>query len=89
MSVSIDIDKAKDIWRDKWRQERKPLLENLDVEFMRAVEAGDATLQSQIATSKQELRDITETDLSEVDNIKDLQTVWPSALNDLSRLNHI
>lgn len=89
MSVSIDIDKAKDIWRDKWRQERKPLLENLDVEFMRAVESGDTTLQNKIGTQKQELRDITETDLSEIDNIKDLQAVWPSALNDLSRLNHI
>jgi hypothetical protein len=41
MSISINIDKAKNIWKDKWREARKPLLNALDVEFVRALESGD------------------------------------------------
>jgi len=51
--------KAREIKRDMIRAERKPLLEKLDVEFMRAQEAGDTALQQDIAEKKQSLRDAT------------------------------
>lgn len=59
-TVDIDLEKAKDIWKDKLRQERAPLLSALDVDFMKAIESGNATKQEEIAEKKQELRDITD-----------------------------
>ena len=57
MPVSINMDKAKVITKDRLRADRKPLLEAQDVLFMRAQEAGSDT--SAIVTEKQRLRDIT------------------------------
>jgi hypothetical protein len=57
MAIIIDIDKAKDITKDKLRVERKPLLEAQDVAFQRALESGADT--SAIVAEKQRLRDIT------------------------------
>jgi hypothetical protein len=57
MGIIVDIDKAKNITKDRLRQERKPLLESLDVEFQRALESNADT--SDIVAEKQRLRDIT------------------------------
>jgi hypothetical protein len=57
--LDIDPVKALEIKKEKLRALRKPKLEELDVEFMRAVELGDAILQSYIAKKKQILRDVT------------------------------
>jgi len=57
MKIQVNINKAKEITKDKLRAERTPLLEELDVQYMRALEAGQDT--SAIVTKKQELRDIT------------------------------
>ena len=57
MAIIIDINKAKDITKDRLRQERKPLLESQDVAFQRALENGSDT--SAIVAEKQRLRDIT------------------------------
>jgi|DEB0MinimDraft_3_1074331.scaffolds.fasta_scaffold43503_3 hypothetical protein len=59
MGIHVNIDKAKDITKDKLRAERKPLLEALDVEFIKAQEQGTDT--SAIVAEKQRLRDITKT----------------------------
>jgi len=58
--LGINVDKVKEIHKNKMREVRKPLLESLDVQFMRAVESGDTAKQSEIATKKQELRDCTD-----------------------------
>ena len=57
--ITINLNKAKDIHKEHLRTERLPLLESLDVQFMRAVEAGDTALQESIAQKKQVLRDAT------------------------------
>jgi uncharacterized protein YdaT len=57
MAIIVDINKAKDITKDKLRAERKPLLEAQDVAFQRALESGADT--SSIVAEKQRLRDIT------------------------------
>jgi len=80
--ITINLDKAKNIQKNKWRVARKPLLEKLDTEFMRAVETGDTSKQQQIATQKQALRDVTTTDLSSITTPEELKNVWPSILND-------
>ena len=52
-----DIPKSREIWKDKLRADRKPLLEQLDIDYMRSVEDGiDST---DIIAEKQRLRDIT------------------------------
>lgn len=79
--ITINLDKAKDIQKNKWRTARKPLLEKLDTEFMRAVETGDTTKQQQIAAKKQALRDVTNTDLSSVTTPEELKNVWPDILS--------
>lgn len=53
--IKVNIVKAKEITKDKLREERKPLLEALDVEFIKAQETGADT--SDIVAKKQALRD--------------------------------
>ena len=57
MAIIIDINKAKEITKDRLRVKRKPLLESLDVAFQRALESNADT--SAIIAEKQRLRDIT------------------------------
>ncbi len=70
-----DIIKSKEIWKEKLRGDRKPILEALDVEYMKALESGDNTLQADIVAQKQVLRDITDNvdttkTISEIKNVK-------------------
>ena len=57
MGIKIDIAKAKDITKDRLREERKPLLEKQDLKFMQAQEQSADT--TAIVKEKQRLRDIT------------------------------
>jgi uncharacterized protein YdaT len=57
MAIIIDINKAKEITKNRLRAERKPLLEAQDVAFQRALESNADT--SAIVAEKQRLRDIT------------------------------
>jgi len=57
MSITINLDKAKDITKERLRIERKPLLEAEDIKFMQAQESGADT--KAIVAEKQRLRDIT------------------------------
>ena len=57
MAIQVNINKAKDITKDRLREERKPLLEAQDVAFQRALEEGADT--TAIVAEKQRLRDIT------------------------------
>jgi hypothetical protein len=57
MAIIVDINKAKDITKDRLRAERKPLLEAQDLAFQRALELNADT--SSIVAEKQRLRDIT------------------------------
>ena len=57
MAIIVDINKAKDITKDRLRVERKPLLEAQDVLFQRALESNADT--SSIVAEKQRLRNIT------------------------------
>jgi len=53
--ITVNIDKAKDITKDRLRQEREPLLATLDIQYMQAQESGSDT--SAIVAKKQQLRD--------------------------------
>ena len=77
--ITIDISKAKDIWKDKIRAARKPALEKLDVDYMRANESGADT--TSIVADKQILRDLP----SQVDTATttdEIKAVWNDMLGE-------
>lgn len=55
--IVINFNKAQEITKQRLREERKSLLEALDVQFQRALETGADTIA--IVAEKQRLRDIT------------------------------
>ena len=57
--ITININKAKDITKERLRVERKPLLEAQDILFMQAQESGSDT--TAIVAEKNRLRNITNT----------------------------
>ena len=78
IGAKVNTDKAKEIWLNHYRTARTPLLAALDVDFMRAVEAGNTTLQQEIAAKKQALRDVTKTDLP--NTLEEIKATWPEIL---------
>ena len=57
MGITVNIAAAKVITKDRLRVERKPLLEEQDILYQRALETGAST--TAIVTEKNRLRDIT------------------------------
>lgn len=79
--IKINIEKAKEIKKEQLRQERKPMLEQLDVEMMRALEASDSQKQSEVTAKKQALRDATKHD--SLVNASDAEQLKSLKLSDL------
>lgn len=67
MPITVDIEKAKEITKERLRIERKPLLEKQDVLFNKALEENLST--TDIIVEKNRLRNIT----NEVDNLTTLE----------------
>lgn len=81
--LSVDMDKARDIHKDRMRAVRKPLLEALDVEYQRADERGEAEAKAkaEVAARKQALRDVTaDPAIAAAETPDDLMAVWPEVL---------
>ena len=76
----VNMAKARGVHMDKIRAVRDAELVKKDIPFMRAVEAGDAGVQSTIATEKQTLRDIPQTFDLTTDTPIQLQAKWPTEL---------
>ena len=55
--IKTDMAKARELHRDKIREERQPLLDALDVEFQKALETDDATKKAEVIAKKNALRD--------------------------------
>jgi hypothetical protein len=70
MAIIVDINKAKDITKDRLRQERKPQLEALDVQMLRNF--SNQELLNEIEAKKQVLRDATKQvdEMTTVDELK-------------------
>ena len=82
--ITINLTKAKDIAKNNLRTERAPLLASLDVQFMRAVESGNTSLQTAIAGQKQELRDITShTSITGASNVDSLKTAMNTLIEQI------
>ena len=55
--INVNMNKARDIHRDKVRQAREPLFKTADIAYMKALETNDDLAKFQAATVKQLLRD--------------------------------
>lgn len=77
--ITEDLDKAKEIFADKVREARTPLLAALDTDYMKALETGSDT--TQIVADKQALRDAP-TAGDSASTIAELKAAWPSVCGD-------
>lgn len=78
-SVEHDMDKCREIHKDRLRALREPLFEVLDVAFMRAIEQGLPT--TEIVAEKQALRDVTiDPAIATAASPEELKSVVPEVL---------
>ena len=77
--IRINLEKAKEIKKDYLRADRKPLLEKLDIDYMKAIEQGLDT--SEIVAEKQRLRDVTKL-VDAVETIDELKAITVEVTND-------
>ena len=75
--ISEDMDAAKEIFKDKIREVRAPLLEAEDVVYMKALEAGDTDAQAASVTKKNNLRNAPAASaITNAANIAALKAAW-------------
>ena len=79
--ISEDMTKAKEIFKDKIREVRAPLLEAEDVVYMKALEADDADAKAASVTKKTNLRNApAATAITNAANIAALKAAWDADL---------
>ena len=75
--------KAREIFRQGLRIRREPVLAKLDIEYQRALEAGNKTLQQEIVAKKNILRDCTDDPaIAAAKDLNDLMRAIPELLAD-------
>jgi hypothetical protein len=81
MNPTINMEKARDVWRDKIRIARKPKLAELDIQYMRAQEAGEDT--ADIVAKKNKLRDFpAKPEIDSASTVEELKVIWDNDLGD-------
>ena len=79
MGITVNIAKAKNLWKDKIRRARKSKLEALDIEFQRAIETSADT--TSIVAKKKQLRDAPNVDaITNATSTDDLRKQWDSSI---------
>ena len=79
--ISEDMTKAKEIFKDKIREVRAPLLAAEDVTYMKAIEADDSAAKTASATAKTALRDAPAASaISSASTITELKAAWDTAV---------
>ncbi len=79
MAITINITKAKEIWKDKIRFKRAGALKKLDLDFMKAQENGTDT--TSIVADKNTLRDLPE-QVDTASTVDEIKAVWNDMLGD-------
>ena len=77
--ITIDINKAKEVWKNKIRNARKSALEKLDVDFIKAQEQSNDT--TSIVATKQLLRDLP-SQVDTANSIEEIKAVWNDLLGE-------
>ena len=79
--IAEDMTKAKEIFKAKIREVRKPLLEAEDVVYMKALEADDSTAKTNSVNKKKALRDAPAAKaISDADTIAKLKAAWDTSV---------
>lgn len=79
--ISEDLATAKELFKDKIREVRAPLLDAEDVVYMKAMEADDATAKAASVTKKNNLRDAPAASaIGSASNISELKAAWDTSL---------
>jgi len=79
-TITEDMTAAKVIFKDKIREVRKPLLEEQDVAFMKALEAGDSSAQTTAKNAKTALRNAPAAQaITDADTITKLKAAWDAS----------
>jgi hypothetical protein len=79
--ISEDMTKAKEIFKDKIREVRQPLLEAEDVVYMKALEADDASAKTASVAKKKALRDAPAAQaITDADTIAKLKAAWDTSV---------
>lgn len=79
--ITLDMDKARDIWRGKLREARALKLTELDVAWQRADEDGDEVAKKKVVASKKALRDLpADPALTTAKSVADFRAFWPDIL---------
>ena len=78
--IAEDMTKAKEIFKDKIRSVRQPLLDAEDVVYMKALEAGDSSAQAASIAKKKKLRDAPAASaIDSADTIAKLKAAWDTS----------
>lgn len=76
--ITVDMTKAKNVWKDKIRAARVPEFEKLDTDYTRALETSNTSEQAAITTKKQVLRDApADSKIDEATTVDELKAVQP------------
>ena len=79
--ITEDLDTAKEIFKDKIRAVRTPLLKAEDVVYIKALEADDSTAKAASVTKKNALRDAPAAQaIIDATTIDELKAAWNSSL---------
>ena len=79
--IAEDMTKAKEIFKAKIREVRKPLLEAEDVVYMKAMEADDASAKTASVNKKKALRDAPAAKaITDADTIDKLKAAWDTSV---------
>ena len=79
--ISEDLAKAKEIFKDKIREVRQPLLDAEDVVYMKALEADDASAKTASVAKKKALRDAPAAQaITDADTIAKLKAAWDTSV---------
>jgi len=79
--ITEDLTASKVIFKDKIREVRKPLLDEEDVVYMKALEADDASAKTASVNKKKELRDAPAAQaITDADTIEKLKAAWNTSL---------
>lgn len=69
--------RALEVLKAEIRRKRIILFNELDVQYMRALEAGNTQLQNQIVSQKELLRNLTDISIDGVTTREELIALWP------------
>jgi len=79
MGITVDITKAKDIWKNKIRKARESAMTKLDIDYMKAQETDSDT--TTIIADKNTLRNLP-SQVDSANTVDEIKAVWNDMLGD-------